>query len=281
MIRSIVVFYSVALGIATVVPLVMRAKGIGVTDGSAGLIILLAMWAPAVGRFVATRTVDREWVSPFPFRRWGRPRGWVFGWPFLAIIVIYLMAYTVGVLLGWSEWAPRWQGPLKIAVNLLFNVPIVIAIGLFGSVGEELGWRGYLQPKLDHAGVRGSVFIVVVLELIFHLPIILIAGYLDTAGSLWVIPLFFAAKLGASFVWAHGCYAMMSVWPAFWFHAIHNGLSQSIFPRFFTGGDDHLLLGESGLLPTLGYLVMAGIIMFRMRRKGQNWADLSRMNTTP
>jgi len=244
--------------------------------GGGGALVILTMWAPAVGRYVATRTVDRDWVSPLPVRRWGRPRGWVFGWPLLCILIIYAAAYGVGIMLGWSEWAPKWGGPAKIAVNLAFNVPVVIAIGLFGSIGEELGWRGYLQPRLDQAGVRWSVPIVVALELVFHLPIILLGGYLATSNSLWVIPLFLFAKLSASFVWAHACYAMVSIWPAFWFHSIHNGLSQAIFPKLFSGGGDHLRLGESGLLPTLAYAVVAVVIVVRMRRRGQGWSELSR-----
>jgi hypothetical protein len=67
---------------------------------------------------------------------------------------------------------------------------------------------------------------------------------------------------------------MASIWPAFWFHTIHNGLSQAIFPKLFSGGEDQLFIGETGLLPTLAYLLVAVVILLRMKKRGQSWSAL-------
>jgi membrane protease YdiL (CAAX protease family) len=239
----------------------------------------VAMWAPALGRFVAQSTVDRGFTSTLPLRLAGVSRTPVILWPLAVPLVVYGASYGVAWLVGLAHWSPgggRWMTGTQIALNLLVNLSILGVFGTFTALGEEIGWRGYLQPRLDAAGVRDSVAVVGVAWAAFHTPIIVGAGYLD-GGGLWKsIGLSLALDLPLAFLWAYGSYRAGSLWPAVFFHSFHNTISQWLFPKFFAGGDNELWLGEGGILPVAGYIVISVMLYVWMRRRGESWQTVAR-----
>jgi hypothetical protein len=123
--------------------------------------------------------------------------------------------------------------------------------------------------------VRTSLLWVIALETLFHVPLILLTGYLD--GEAWAmsVALFFGLKLGATPVWTWMTYRWRTIWAAVWVHAFHNAVSQVLMPKALGAGDPRVL-GESGLVPVALYLMAAGIILITMRVRGQRWRDLAR-----
>jgi membrane protease YdiL (CAAX protease family) len=180
---------------------------------------------------------------------------------------------------GLTHWSPgggRWTSGGQIALNLVVNLSILAVFGTFTALGEELGWRGYLQPRLDAAGVRSSVAVVGLAWAAFHTPIIVGAGYVDAGGRWRSIGLSLALDLPLAFLWAYGSYRLSSLWPAVLFHSLHNTISQWLFPRFFAGGDNELWLGEGGLLPVCGYVVVSATLYAWMRLHGRSWQAVAR-----
>jgi len=88
--------------------------------------------------------------------------------------------------------------------------------------------------------------------------------------------LFAAGDLSFTFLAACLAYRAQSLWPAVFFHSFHNTISQWLFPKFFVGGDDSLWLGETGVLPTIGYVVLGVAVLLALRREGPPWATLAR-----
>jgi membrane protease YdiL (CAAX protease family) len=252
---------------------VLLALRLSVDDRRAAPFVLAAMWMPALARFAATKTVDRRWHPPFPLQRWGEPRLSVVLVPLAIVSAIYLGAYAsaswIGVLLEPPVW-PRDRVLLNVAVNL----PLLAAIGMLGSLGEEIGWRGYLQPRLDQLGVPGSMLWVIAVETLFHLPLILFAGYLDGAASAVSFALFIGQGLGLVPVWTWATYRWRTIWIAAWFHTWHNAVSQVLVPNALGAGNP-LVLGESGILPAACYLVAAAAIFGISRMRGERWRDLA------
>jgi membrane protease YdiL (CAAX protease family) len=231
------------------------------------------MWLPAFARFIATRTVDQGWHTPFPLGRWGRPRASIVLVPFAIISAIYVGAYALAWLLGIQTGTPVWPAA-RVPLNVAVNLPLLSIVGLLGSLGEELGWRGYLQPRLDQLHVPGSLLWVLTLETLFHVPLILLAGYLAGGTPAMSIALFFGLNLGVTPVWTWATYRWRSLWMAAWFHTFHNAISQVILPKALGAGDARLL-GESGMLPVALYLFTAAVILATNRARGNDWRTLA------
>src|SRR4030095_10713874 len=243
--RPLLVVAGVSAGATTAIAALSASKGWTVQSPAWGALAVVAMWAPALGRFVAQRTVDRDFRATLPLHRWGATGAQVVLWPVVLPLAVYGAAYTIAWNVGLAQWSPgggRWTTSSQIVLNLIVNLAILGVYGTFTALGEEIAWRGYLQPRLDAAGVRNSVLLVSLAWTAFHTPVIVGMGYVDT-GSLWrSIGVSAALDLSLAFIWAHESYRARSLWPAVFFHSFHNTISQWLFPKFLMGGGNELCL---------------------------------------
>lgn len=277
--RPLLVYLAVAAGTTTAMAIVTASNGWTVRSPGWGLLGTIAMWAPAAGRFLACRTVDRGVTSPLPLSLWGATGGRVMLVPLAVPIVVYGAAYAIAWSAGLAHWSPgggRWTSGSQIAANVVANLSILGVLGTLTALGEEIGWRGYLQPRLDAAGVRYSVVLVSIAELIYHAPMIAGAGYVAAGGFFTSATLFAAMGLPLTFLWAFESYRARSLWPAVFFHSFHNTVSQWLFPKFFAGGENELWLGESGVLPAGCYVVVGFGLFVWIRRRGLSWQSVVR-----
>lgn len=276
--RPLLVVTVISAGATTAIAVLAAAKGWTVGSPAWGVLALVAMWAPALGRFVALRTIDRGFRATLPLTRWGATGPHVVLWPLVVPLLVYGAAYAIASSLGLAAWSPgggRWTTGSQIALNVVVNLAILGVLGTLAALGEEIGWRGYLQPRLDAAGVRSSVLLVSLAWTAFHAPLIAGAGYVDT-GNVWrSVGVSAALDLSLAFIWAHESYRARSLWPAVFFHSFHNTISQWLFPRLFAGGENELWLGEGGRLPLAGYAVAGAALYVWMRHRGRSWHALA------
>src|SRR4030095_2273881 len=272
---AILVFTAIAVGTTTVIAIITWSMGWTVQSPAWGVLVPLAMWAPAAGRLVARRTADRDFRSTIPLRRWGTTGARVVLWPLAFPLIVYGSAYAIAWTTGLAQWNPgqgKWTTGSQIAANVVINLSILGVFGTFTAMGEEIGWRGYLQPRLDAAGLRSSLIIVWLLQLAYHLPLMLGASYVDLGDLSVSFVLFAIGDFPFTFIAARECYLARSLWPAVFFHSFHNTISQWLFPKFFTVGASQIWLqGEDGVLPMVGYAVRVLFFFVVMRRRGQSW----------
>jgi membrane protease YdiL (CAAX protease family) len=137
-----------------------------------------------------------------------------------------VVAEVVGTGLGMAD-APRWQ---IVAVYTLFLATFVFLRALPGTLGEELGWRGFLFPELQSAtSFTTASLIGGVVWALFHLPLILFSDYNSTAPKVFAVVVFFISTIAHTFVnnWLRA--RSGSMWPAVVLHASHNTFFRNLF----------------------------------------------------
>ncbi|MER3388608.1 MAG: CPBP family intramembrane glutamic endopeptidase [Microcella sp.] len=198
--RLVVIFLALAFGLSWLVALLLWL-GDGLASPFFGLIAVLMMTTPAIAALVVVFFVEKPANRARTLGLWplGRP-GRFLGYLALAIVVpvsLILVALPIGALLGVypadfvnfsgfqaaldaqleASGAPPLPIPIGVLVALqLVNVLFGAFINLVPAMGEELGWRGWLLPKLLPLGVLPAILISGVIWGLWHAPLILL-GY--------------------------------------------------------------------------------------------------------
>jgi hypothetical protein len=142
--RPLLVFSGISVGTALAVAALCAWMGWTVSSPVWSSLVSIVMWAPALGRLVARRTVDRGFTSTLSLRRWGVTGAQVVLWPLVYPLVVYGVAYAIAWAAGFAHWSPgggRWTSGAQIAANLIINLSILSVYGTFTAMGEEIGWH--------------------------------------------------------------------------------------------------------------------------------------------
>ncbi|MDO5093981.1 MAG: type II CAAX endopeptidase family protein [Propionibacteriaceae bacterium] len=182
---------------------------------------VIMMFTPSVAAIIVVRLLERRPViasvglKSQPWRRTLASAGVV--WAVLLVIVAFAMGASVVLgTLQVSGFSVPMLGAISAAV--LIN-PVV---SLIPTLGEEVGWRGYLYPRLQaRLGVAGAVVLTGVMWALWHAPLIL-RGYNYPAAPLLGLGLFIVPCIGMSAVLAWGVERGGSVWPAAIGHGVFN-----------------------------------------------------------
>ena len=108
-----------------------------------GFISPLVGFSPAIAAFVVRKWVTREGFADVGVKpnltQW---RYYLVGWllPLLVVVFIVLLSMVLGI----SD--PYFT--VGLLPNFAMQLTIFALIGMFGALGAEFGWRGYLQLRL-------------------------------------------------------------------------------------------------------------------------------------
>jgi membrane protease YdiL (CAAX protease family) len=246
------------------------AIGIVVAIPHADINVLLSAFAPIAALLIITTTTPRGrrralWVD-FGLNRSGRHM-----WPFALFVPMLLAggAYAAALVLGVGELrdidltssgAADWT--LNLVVTLAFMTVLFLA--------EELGWRGYLLPRIQQLTSRRRAALVTgFVHGCFHLPLLLIATTYDQHGSRWfVAPIVVATiTMGGVFyayVWDRTC----SVWPVAMAHGAVNtafGIGAGAVVATTSEADLAYVAGESGIATFAAVAVVGTVLLARAK----------------
>jgi membrane protease YdiL (CAAX protease family) len=179
---------------------------------------------------------------------------------------IHLVGFVILSIAGLAVFAaPQMSGSAAFTIVKIFSGLIV---GTLFGLGEEIGWRGYMLPRLLRLGAVPAMLIVGFLHGVWHLPIMLTTDYYHNTGNPWlVVPLFLVTLSLAGIFYGFLRIWTGSVWPVAIAHAAAN-MTWELMTEM-TQTKSPLVLeyvgGESGLIMIGGLLIFSFIIIRHMR----------------
>ncbi|MFC4565765.1 CPBP family intramembrane glutamic endopeptidase [Nocardiopsis mangrovi] len=281
--RSIGLFTILAFALAWLLALPLWF-GDGLASPWFTVVATATMMTPAIAALAVVFFVERPQQKAWTLGLWPlRPVPRVLGYAALGIFVsiaLVLAALPVGALLGvypvdlvnfsaFRQLLDEQVGAAGVAeipipigaliVIQLAALPMAAFINLIPALGEELGWRGWLLPKLMPLGVLPALLISGVIWGLWHAPLILLGyNYPDAPGWLGLTAMVAMCILvGAVFGWLR--LRSGSVWPAALAHAAFNGAGASYL--FFAKAGEHIDTTQATVLGWSGWIVPLALVV--------------------
>ena len=233
-----VIFY-----IALLIAFTVAANLVAAHAGNSIVSTLSVMWSPALAAIVAG-ILTRRSLKEIGWRPWPVKwlvAGWVF--PILYAFPAYALVWVAG--LG-SVPNPTFLERARFTLNMPTEPNWLVILAAFGfisivnlipamilSLGEEIGWRGFLVPELTKwIRFRRASLLSGVIWFAWHLPGILSGAYGQGNTPLaYRLACFTAMVISGAIVLAWLRMKSGSIWPVAIMHATHNGIIQAFFDR--------------------------------------------------
>lgn len=265
--KKALIFYTITLTITIAVAAMASVIGFAVR--------YVSMLAPVVAVLIMLLVVTRDgytragWTD-LGLHRSGR-KTWAFAilMPLPVLLFSYAIVWSTGI--GRLVLPPVSSSPVLVPIlNFLINLVLSLLISIILSLGEEVGWRGYLLPRLLPLGQRPAMVLTGLLHGIFHLPLILMTPFYHGEGNrLIVIPLFLLTLTLAGIIYGYLRITTNSIWPAAIMHSAFNTYWEYLLA--FTVAVSPLayeyLAGESGLLTILSITAVVVWLLVRLPRR--------------
>lgn len=236
---QIVVFLVLAFGFSSLPYfLIVHANLTGVSHGL--LVITLLMWCPALAALASCKfcgipiaSLGWKW-RPVRYEVWAYLVPIFYGLPVYVIVWLVVdrsfslsqFAARAGSEFGFPAWSH--------AGALLLALPVIATIGMVGTMsralGEEIGWRGFLLPRLvEQFGFTGGCFVSGCIWAVWHYPLILSAAYRAGKHPAYELTCFTLMVIADAYVLGWFRLKSNSLWPAAIMHASHNLFILQIF----------------------------------------------------
>lgn len=171
------------------------------------------------------------------------------------------MMATVGERAGESAAAAIAQVPaVALVISQVTNALLGSVVNGVVTVGEEVGWRGWLLPTLLPLGTWRALLLTGALWGLWHAPIILL-GYNFGLTNVWGVLMMVAAAmvLGTVIGWLR--LRTASLWPSVFAHATFNAAAVLVPSTLVAAGHSVDPVSATGVAwPT--WIVLAVLVVF-------------------
>ena len=216
------------------------------------------MWCPGAAALAAC-ALHRVPQATLGWR-WPATRWLVLAYmvPVLYALPVYSAAWVfIGGALAPAPFATATASAYGFAdhpalATTLIGVPLIVTVVVLSTVtwalGEELGWRGFLLPRLvERIGFTGACLVSGLIWAVWHYPSLLWADYNAGTNPAYAMVCFTAMVVIMGFILGWLRLRSGSVWPCALLHASHNTFVQGIFdPLTANVGASRLVTTEFG-----------------------------------
>lgn len=235
------------------------------------------MWCPgfaALSTCLLLRIPVRSLGWDWPTRRYLKLSYFL---PLIYAVPVYLLTWlvirgsfslksyenTMTAVYALSRWPAL--GTFGVALPLLFTIG-VIATAVW-ALGEELGWRGFLFPRLqERFGFHGACLISGLIWAVWHFPGLLWADYNAGTNPFFAMSCFTVAVVAMAYIMGYLRISSGSIWPCVLLHATHNTFVEGIFdPLTAPVGWAKYITSEFGAGLALAIVIAAICIISRDR----------------
>ena len=246
----------------------------------------LAMWGPGIAAIVTTLVVAKNPFSSLRLNTLGPKRFYLWAW-FLPIVLTIVGGLTT-LLFGMAKLDMNFTmirdamasaasgGEIPIGVIVISQIVLAILLAPFFNMlftlGEELGWRGFLLPHLMPLGQWKAILVSGVIWGFWHAPVIMqghnYPGYPILGVFMMIV---FCVLLGAIFSWMY--LNTKSPWVAALAHGSVNAVAG--LPILFFQSDFNLAFGGTIAAPTawIGMALFIAWLAWTKRLPAQNQVE--------
>jgi len=250
--------------------------------------LFVLMWIPGLTS-VVFRVVFREGFRDVGWRV-GNLRSWA--WAYIGPLALASLSFLIAFLFGKVAVAPHlreqpmldatffklpWLAADSSTIILLSQRLVSVALlgivpGFIFAFGEELGWRGYLLPRLVQTGWRFPLLVSGIVWGVWHSPLFILTGYAHGAVGLSLVMFILLTSLFGVFIgWLR--LKSGSVFVATMAHASFNGFVQSFFGASFAADAEWFWVGDYGFFILIPYGVLVAWL-YRSKRVHDAVAEL-------
>lgn len=251
------------------------------------VVILVAMFIPSISAIIVQRTVLKK-----PLKELGLtfgPRS-MYVKTYGVIFIIYLVNYALTWLfLLPPDWTltsfigqftatdPSFSLPIPAPQMLLImaGTTFLLApiLNMIPSLGEEIGWRGFLLPALEPLGKVKAAVVASMIWAIWHTPMIILLGFGYGAQAWPGAILHFITVTGFGIWMAYTWFKTRSTILSGFMHATFNAHAYGIWTLLFVSGNK-LLIGPASVIGA-ALCLMLGLVTLNLmaRRLDENIDD--------
>jgi membrane protease YdiL (CAAX protease family) len=254
-------FYAIAFGLTVMVSLLYPVIG--------EMAAFIHMYTPTLSVLIMMLVVTRDGYSRAGWATLGLHRLGLRWWSLALIGPLVVMSTVYGIV--WNTTVAQFVVPndftlARLATNVAMGIGISSALGL----GEEIGFRGYLLPRLTQLGTTRALLLSGLMHAIWHFPLMLLTPFYPILGNWFIVgPIILLTLTTAGVFYGYLQLSSKSVWPSTLAHGVVN-TAFDFFPLFtFTAVPLALdyLAGETGMITLAATALSAGAILYRLRRR--------------
>jgi len=209
------------------------------------------MWCPGIAAFITQGVY-------YPGQK-------ILGIHFCSFRYVLLGLLTPVLYLGvsygifWMVFRETMTGKMPYDSAWMYILPGLLSV--LTAAGEEIGWRGFLLPKLEELwNLKMAVVVSGLIWAAWHFPLIVTGLYRSGIPAWYQIPLFTVEILAMTLILAVLRTRSCSILPVVFFHASHNFLDRMIFSSLTAGDMKPYFVGDTGWMTAVVLILAAACI---------------------